>query len=185
MKKRIVITVVGAESSGKTTLARQLADHFGNIWVPEFARSYLEALGRPYTWEDLDIIAQHELDRINKAIDSDGQPGVIIIDGGMMNIRIWARIRFGDMIPRVETALEKDVTDLYILCRPHRAWEPDPLREAPLILDRAWIYNRYLDELSHHGVRFIICSSHDFFETKTHQPACLDEIERFIDSGSI
>ena len=38
--KRVV--VIGAESTGKTTLARQLAEHFDTVWVPEFGREHWE-----------------------------------------------------------------------------------------------------------------------------------------------
>jgi nicotinamide riboside kinase len=61
---------------------------------------------------------------------------------------MWARIKYGKKIPVVEEALKEDVTSLYLLCRPLIPWEPDPLRDAPLLLDRAWIYNHYLKELS-------------------------------------
>ena len=49
--KRILI--LGPESTGKSTLAKDLAIHFGEPWVPEFAREYLEKLERPYQFEDL------------------------------------------------------------------------------------------------------------------------------------
>jgi hypothetical protein len=37
------VVVYGPESTGKTTLARQLAEHFGAAWVPEYARAYIRA----------------------------------------------------------------------------------------------------------------------------------------------
>ncbi|MGB4849591.1 MAG: AAA family ATPase, partial [Saprospiraceae bacterium] len=80
----------------------------------------------------------------------------VLVDGGMMNMRMWARIKYNMMIPVVEEALDNDVTDLYLLCRPLNEWEPDPLREAPSIIDRAWIYNQYLEELARSGARFEI-----------------------------
>src|SRR4051812_43153596 len=39
------VCVFGPESTGKSTLARRLADHFGTAWVPEYARTLLEAKG--------------------------------------------------------------------------------------------------------------------------------------------
>ena len=63
-----VITIVGAESSGKTTLARQLREHFDCIWVPEYAREYLGSLGRPYTEADLEIIAERQFEAIGDTI---------------------------------------------------------------------------------------------------------------------
>jgi GTPase SAR1 family protein len=38
----IKIALFGPESTGKTTLATQLADYFETAWVPEFARDYLQ-----------------------------------------------------------------------------------------------------------------------------------------------
>jgi nicotinamide riboside kinase len=35
----------GPESTGKTTLAIQLADHYKTAWVPEFARDFLQRNG--------------------------------------------------------------------------------------------------------------------------------------------
>ena len=39
------ICVFGPESVGKTTLAQKLARHLGTVWVPEYARTYLEQRG--------------------------------------------------------------------------------------------------------------------------------------------
>ncbi|MBO9660994.1 MAG: ATP-binding protein, partial [Chitinophagaceae bacterium] len=56
MLKKIVI--IGPESTGKSTLAAQLAEHYETDWVPEFAREYLLSNGKEYTYEDLLTIAK-------------------------------------------------------------------------------------------------------------------------------
>ena len=185
--KPYVITIVGAESSGKTTLALELAEYFECDIVPEYAREYLSSIGRPYNEADLITIAIHESERIQSAVSHaasvvseignrnsaalrkhatletlESEEGllnfiksktqnrksrIVIVDGGMMTIRMWARIKYKIEIQIVEEALQNDVSDLYILCRPRKEWEPDPLREAPAVLTRAWIYNLYLMEL--------------------------------------
>ena len=38
----IKIALVGPESTGKTTLSKQLAEHFETVWATEFARDYLQ-----------------------------------------------------------------------------------------------------------------------------------------------
>jgi HTH-type transcriptional regulator, transcriptional repressor of NAD biosynthesis genes len=38
------ISIVGAESTGTTTLARELAAHYNTVWVPEYGREYCENL---------------------------------------------------------------------------------------------------------------------------------------------
>ena len=197
-----VITIVGAESSGKTRLAMELATYFQCPWIPEYAREYLSGLERPYGQEDLEIIAARELERIDahmnretpdvrgETSDVRGETSdvsqvahfikskiqnpmlrpanphpwataqqrsqILIIDGGILTMRMWARIKYQMSIPIVERALSNDVTDLYLLCSPRSEWEPDPFREAPDVLQRAWIYNQYLDYLVSHNVEMEI-----------------------------
>lgn len=184
--KPFVITVVGPESSGKTTLARELAHNLGCPWVPEYARAYLSELGRTYHEQDLLKIAEGQLAAIsaaqseisttyasinvpqaldlirNYALKAEGGKAfvpfsltgfgtdprpLLIVDSGMLSIKLWAEIKFGTVLPEVEKALENDNTDLYLLCRPLWRWADDPLREAPELLDRAWIYNQFLKNL--------------------------------------
>lgn len=184
-----IITVVGPESSGKTTLASKLAGYFKAPLVPEYAREYLEGIGRPYDIDDLTQIAEaqlasqvRELSFVNQAkfhlrpneravkfsrsdIDllgnffnksaisiekesfGENPRPILVIDSGMLSLRMWSKLKYGIKIPAVEEALSQDVTSMYILCRPVYVWAADPLREAPLLLDRAWIYNHYLNEV--------------------------------------
>lgn len=204
--KPFIITIVGPESSGKTTLARQLASDLGCPWVPEYARDYLEGLGRTYEEHDLERIAEGQAEAILKASRMHQAPGseqtemslwqameavtgsqpalsalgknegrgflaiggredqpnalvfctaefgheprpILVVDSGLMSLRLWAMIKYNTTIPIVEGALREDMTSLYVLCRPVYPWHPDPLREAPALVDRAWIYNRFLKEM--------------------------------------
>ena len=56
------IVVIGPESTGKSTLCEQLADHYKTQWVPEFARNYLLEIRRPYTYDDLLYIAEAQVE---------------------------------------------------------------------------------------------------------------------------
>jgi nicotinamide riboside kinase len=192
--ERLVITIVGPESSGKSTLGEYLAKELKATFVPEYARKYLENFERPYDFEDLEIIAKGQLDSeeqgvfghrysvfgkrssvfripnpFNRAYLKHGQfkkdefltwlksfnTEIVIIDAGMLTMRMWALIKYGKTIPKVEKFLENDHTSLYILCKPGREWEFDPLREAPQLIDRVWIYNQYLKELVKVGKNWI------------------------------
>ena len=57
------VVIIGPESTGKSTLSEQLAQHYQTRWVPEYAREYLTNLNRPYNYEDLLIIAQKQLEQ--------------------------------------------------------------------------------------------------------------------------
>src|SRR5918993_322386 len=56
---RIVVT--GSESTGKSTLARELATHFGAIWVAEQSRLYAARARRALTAEDVAPIASEQI----------------------------------------------------------------------------------------------------------------------------
>lgn len=61
-KSVVNVAVLGAESTGKTTLCSDLAAHFKCLWVPEYMRTYLQAKWdneqQTCTWDDLLPIAQ-------------------------------------------------------------------------------------------------------------------------------
>jgi NadR type nicotinamide-nucleotide adenylyltransferase len=40
------IAILGAESSGKSTLAAALAEHYHTLWVPEYLREFVDTHGR-------------------------------------------------------------------------------------------------------------------------------------------
>ncbi len=58
--KRIVI--IGPESTGKSTLCKQLAEHYQTLWVPEYAREYLLKNGMTYSYDDLLTIAKGQIE---------------------------------------------------------------------------------------------------------------------------
>jgi nicotinamide riboside kinase len=179
----LVITIVGAESSGKTMLAKQLAEALSCQWLPEYAREYLEKLDRPYEFEDLEKIARgapnplkgakvdfqvfHPMhtDKVEMSMSDlvvrlkTLVKEVIIVDSGMLTIKMWARIKYNKTIPFVEEKMGQDPTSLYLLCRPRLEWESDRLREAPSLVDRVWIYNQYLKELVDHNLPFVISTT--------------------------
>ena len=55
------IVVIGPESTGKSTLCSQLAAHYNTLWVPEYAREYLEKNGTNYSYDDLLAIAKGQI----------------------------------------------------------------------------------------------------------------------------
>src|SRR5689334_16542675 len=60
MLKKIV--AIGPESTGKSTLCAQLAQHYNTLWCPEYAREYLTIHGMNYTYEDLLTIAKGQVE---------------------------------------------------------------------------------------------------------------------------
>ncbi|HXH19021.1 MAG TPA: ATP-binding protein, partial [Chitinophagales bacterium] len=90
MKK---IVIVGPESSGKTFLAEKLAAHFQCLWVPEYAREYLEKLNKPYTKEDVEKIAEGQL-RLEDETAAKSK-SLLICDTNLLVIKIWMDHKYG------------------------------------------------------------------------------------------
>ena len=154
--KKIVLT--GPESSGKTTLARELAQRFDTQMVPEFARDFLEDLDRSYVESDLLQIAQGQIDLEEKISYNAHQ--YLFCDTNLIVIKVWSEYRFGRCHPQIIEWIEQRPYDLYVLCTPDIPWEPDPLRENPS--DRMKLFHLYRKELDFFGKKYIeVTGSHE------------------------
>lgn len=147
--KKIVIT--GPESSGKTTLAARLAEHFGTVWVPEFARQYLDSLGRPYLEADLLDIARGQV-ALEDEMAGSATNGLLFLDTSLEVLKIWSEFRFGHCHTETLELLQLRLPDHYLLCLPDLPWAPDPQRENPG--DRDVLLDIYRREITSLGVPF-------------------------------
>ena len=147
--KRVVIT--GPESTGKSTLARQLAEHFNCIWVEEYARTYIDELDRPYIETDLLRIAKGQIKAEEKVLQADIPH--LICDTDLLTIEIWSDIRFGRCDPWITEQIKTRAYDLYFLCGTDIPWEYDPQRESKE--DRWFLYEVYRERLIALGKRFV------------------------------
>jgi NadR type nicotinamide-nucleotide adenylyltransferase len=152
MVQRIAIT--GPECSGKTTLAEALAAHFGTLWVPEYARECLAALGRPYRFEDIGAIARGQLQREDRYAARAKR--FLFCDTEPIVAKIWSEFRFRRCDPWILTTLESRPYALYLLTDIDLPWEKDPLREHPT--QRATLFRCYHRELTSRRLPFEVIS---------------------------
>ena len=57
----LLICLIGAESTGKTTLARALAENFTCPWVPEYLREFCESRQRTPTRDEQSLILETQV----------------------------------------------------------------------------------------------------------------------------
>ena len=148
--KKIIIT--GPESSGKTTLAKALAAHFKTVSVPEFAREYIDQLGRPYVESDLLEIAKGQLRLENEMAKR--ASNFLFCDTDLITIKIWALDKFGKCDPWILEQITQRQYELYLLCASDIPWEPDPQREDENRRDE--IFEMYAHELKSQNVNWEI-----------------------------
>ena len=150
------IVIIGPESTGKSSLAAQLANHYKTQWVPEYAREYLLKYGTDYTYEDLYTIAEGQIkgetDIINSLQPATRNPQLIFIDTDLQVIKVWSEFVFNKCDNRILTAIANRQYDLYLLCNTDLPWVKDELREYPDLESREKLYHYYKETMINQSV---------------------------------
>jgi len=150
MKNLLRIAVTGPESTGKSMLTQQLAKHFQSPWVPEYAREYIEKLGRPYSEDDILAIARGQMAHEEAAAERAEK--VLFCDTELIVTKIWSEVKYGRCHPWILSTIEERPYDLYLLCYIDIPWENDPQREHPHMRER--LFTLYYEELMERGYPF-------------------------------
>ena len=156
MQKPKRILILGPESTGKSTLAEDLAHHFGEPWVPEFAREYLEKIDRPYRFEDLAEIGKGQLALEDQKAEKAQK--FLFCDTDLRVIHIWSEHRFGKTDPWVLEEIQQREYELILLTDTDLPWEPDPLREYPELEMRQYFFEKYRKLAEQSGFPYLIVS---------------------------
>jgi len=152
MLKKIVI--IGPESTGKSTLCEQLAQHYHTLWCPEYAREYLSAHGMKYSYDDLLEIAKGQVDleerfvsevrgQRSEARDHTADFRLLFIDTDMYVMKVWCEFVFGKCHSFILDQIAQRRYDLYLLCHTDLDWKYDALREYPDSETRERLFNIY------------------------------------------
>jgi NadR type nicotinamide-nucleotide adenylyltransferase len=149
---RIVIT--GPESTGKTELARALAGKLETVWIPEYARYYVENLNRPYNYDDVVQIARYQVAQESEYGLKMGN-GVLIFDTWLIITKVWFDLVFGKCPDWVIDHIRSSKIDLFLVCDTDLPWIADPVRENGGE-KREQLIQLYCKEIKSFGFRFEI-----------------------------
>ena len=122
----------GAESTGKSTLARKLAGELGCPWVPEYGRAYCEAGGTDLAMDDLLRIAEGQNAAMLAACAD--RPPLVLLDTDPLMTAAWAEMLFGE-VPPVLRGYPK--AEHYLLFAPDTPWVEDGPRFFGAAQERA------------------------------------------------
>ena len=150
------IAVIGPESTGKSTLAGQLAQHFSGDFVPEYSRAYFADRDYHYDIDDVIAIAQGQQSAIDAAAAK--HPNYLICDTEAIVNKVWCEYVYGTTSDAIEKLVQTQHFDLYLLCDIDLEWTYDPLRQNPDPNERKAIFALYLDALKAINANFCIIS---------------------------
>lgn len=158
-KSVINVAILGAESTGKTTLCRDLAAHFGCPWVPEYMRTYLQAKWDKEhltcTWEDLLPIAQGQIELENKLAEQAAQSDhnhYLFCDTSLFELMVYSNWYYGDCPDALTNAALTHHYDLILLTEVDIPWVADDLRDSPHQRDEISAY--FESQLTRHQKPF-------------------------------
>ena len=147
------IVVIGPESTGKSSLCKQLADHYNCLWCPEYAREYLLKHGMNYSYQDLLTIAKGQIEAEerflakaeleNKSSNAKQERSFLFIDTDMYVMKVWCEYVFNNCHQWILEQIASRRYDLYLLCCTDLPWIADELREYPDLETREKLFRLY------------------------------------------
>ena len=148
------VCLFGPESTGKSTLARDLAAHFKTVFVPEFARTWLDPKQGVCELEDIATIARGQLASEDALARQANR--LLFCDTDLLLTTIWSDVLFGSC-PEwiVEKSIERRY-DLYLLLDIDVPWVDDAQRYLPH--QREEFFDQCQVVLQRNGCRFVIVS---------------------------
>lgn len=179
----IKVVVIGAESTGKSTLCEMLAQHYNTEWCPEFAREYLLTYGTNYNFDDLATIAKGQLtledeytntinnywQKLNsnlfintKSLTTINHKPLLFIDTNMYVMKVWSEFVFNKCHLFFLDEIVKREYNLYLLCNIDLPWVKDELREYPDENPRRELNNIYKDILINQKTPWVEIKGNDY-----------------------
>ncbi len=151
MNKLVKIVLTGPESVGKSTLVKQLSDHFEAAFCDELARDYVENLGREYAEEDVHQIANLQ---IAQELKCKNHQGLHFFDTDLIVTRVWLERVYNHVPEWLDEHLRNEPASIHILCYPDLPWEYDFVRENPD--NRVELFDDYKSEITRLGIPYSI-----------------------------
>lgn len=149
------IALLGAESTGKSTLAAALAEHYQTVWVPEYLREFVEEKQRtPHAHEQI-LIATTQIARENIAATQAQR--FLFCDTTPLMTALYSQFYFGAVEPALSQLAMTHRYDFTIVAEPSNPWVADGLqRESDSV--RQEVHRLLLRALDEAAVAYLLVS---------------------------
>lgn len=124
------VLLFGPESTGKTTLGKALAEHFGGCFVPEYARTCLLGHEETFRLVDLDLVAAGQV-ASEEAMARYADRPLLFCDTDPLITELWSMELFGAVSDAVRQLALQSRHDLILLLDVDIPWVADPMRYRP------------------------------------------------------
>lgn len=168
----VKVCVIGPECTGKTELSKFLATYYNTSWVEEYARAYINKLGRNYERVDLAKIAHGQLRMEDEWISEANR--VLVCDTNLLVIKIWSMHKYGECDAEILKKISERKYSLYLLTNIDVPWENDPQREHPDKREHFW--KIYQDEVKQTRIPFVEISG----DREQRRKIAIEAIDRLL-----
>jgi len=175
----VKVVLFGPESSGKTTLSRQLARYYNTVWAPEFAREYLQEKWnnerKTCEAEDLIPIAIGQMKLENKLAKKADK--VLICDTDLLETKVYSEEFYGGFVDSdLDKSANENQYDLYLLTYIDTPWEEDDLRDRPE--QRLEMFKAFENALRKHNRPYVLLKG----DKETRLKKATEAIDKIIDN---
>ena len=170
------VRIVGPESSGKSTLARALAERFHTVHVPEYAEKLIRLQDGRFGEDDLPGFARGQ--RADEQALARAANRVLICDTDTLTTVVWSRLLYDRVDPLIKAAASVACYQLTLVCMPDTPYAPDVHRVDPDT--RQDFLDLLLDELRAQDVEPVLLTG----DIATREHAAAAAIEALIAPGA-
>ncbi|MCF8231220.1 MAG: ATP-binding protein, partial [Bacteroidales bacterium] len=146
---------------------------YNTVWVPEYARNYIDNLNRPYRFEDIETIARGQLKEEERKAPLANK--LLFCDTEFIVTKVWSEYVFGHCSPWILDKVRNHLYDVYLLMDIDLPWTDDPQREHPH--KREELLAIYEQELVNNRLPFYIVSGRG----KKRMANAIEIIQKFMD----
>jgi len=148
------IAILGAESTGKSTLTAALAAAWHTAWVPEYLREFVETRQRVPFEDDQIGIARTQLEREN-ALAASTAGALLFCDTTPLMTAVYSQIYWGRVPPALDALAREHDYAMTFVAAPDGPWIPDGIqRESAAV--RLQVHEALLARLDAQAIPFTL-----------------------------
>ena len=169
------VCLLGAESTGKTTLAGGLAARFATAWNPEYGRPYTQ-IGRPHDapWTSSEFTHIARIQCWYEDFLAALAHVVLFTDTDAFTTAVFHEVYLGTPATGFDELVRRPY-DLFVVCGLDVPWRHDGIREFEA--QRRWMHERYLERVRRSGSPWLLVEG----PPEERLTAAADAVERLLE----